>query len=119
MENGSPVNLKAYWRIIQSNRNFRLLWFSQLISEIGDWLYMVSIYSLLLELTGSAKIVAFAFVLQVLPQCFVAPTAGVINDRISRKRVMMATDWCRAGIVFSMVFVQRRALLWVLYLLLF
>ena len=115
----APVNLRAYWRLLRTNRNFRLLWISQLVSEIGDWLYMVSIYSLLLELTGSAKIVAFAFVLQVLPQCFVAPTAGVINDRMSRKRVMIATDWCRAVIVFSMMFVQTRELLWVLYILLF
>ena len=115
----SPVNLTAYWRLISTNRNFRLLWISQLISEIGDWLYMVSIYSLLLELTGSAKVVAFAFVLQVLPQCFAAPTAGVINDRMSRKRVMIATDWCRAAIVFAMMFVQTRELLWVLYILLF
>ncbi len=115
----SPVNLSAYWRLLRTNRNFRLLWISQLVSEIGDWLYMVSIYSLLLELTGSAKVVAFAFVLQVLPQCFVAPTAGVINDRMSRKKVMIATDWCRAAIVFSMMFVQTREHLWMLYVLLF
>ncbi len=115
----SPVNLPAYWRLLRTNRNFRLLWISQLVSEIGDWLYMVSIYSLLLELTGSAKVVAFAFVLQVLPQCFAAPTAGVVNDRMSRKRIMIATDWCRAAIVFSMMFVQTRELLWILYILLF
>lgn len=115
----SPVNLPAYWRLLRTNRNFRLLWTSQLVSEIGDWLYMVSIYSLLLELTGSAKVVAFAFVLQVLPQCFAAPTAGVINDRMSRKRIMIATDWCRAVIVFAMMFVQTRELLWILYILLF
>ncbi len=115
----SPVNLPAYWRLLRTNRNFRLLWISQLVSEIGDWLYMVSIYSLLLELTGSAKVVAFAFVLQVLPQCFAAPTAGVINDRMSRKQIMIATDWCRAAIVLAMMFVQTREMLWVLYILLF
>jgi MFS family permease len=115
----APVNLAAYWRLLRSNRNFRLLWVSQLVSEIGDWLYMVAIYSLLLDLTGSAKVVAFAFLLQVLPQCFVAPTAGVINDRMSRKKVMIMTDWCRAAIVFSMIFVQARELLWILYILLF
>jgi MFS family permease len=114
----APVHLPAYWRLLRSNRNYRLLWTAQLISEIGDWLYMVSIYSLLLELTGSAKIVAFAFVLQVLPQTFVSPAAGVINDRLSRRKVMIFTDWCRALIVFSMVFVRTREMLWFLYLLL-
>ncbi len=114
----APVNLSAYGRLIRTNRNFRLLWLSQLVSEIGDWLYMVSIYSLLLELTGSARVVAFAFVLQVLPQCFAAPTAGVINDRMSRRKLMMITDWCRAVIVLSMIFVQTRERLWLLYILL-
>jgi MFS family permease len=119
MQNGSPVSLTAYWRLLQSNQNFRLLWLSQLISEIGDWLYMVAVYSLLLDLTGSARIVAFAFVLQVLPQCFTAPVAGVLNDRLSRRKVMMFTDWCRAFIVFAMLFTQTRQTIPLLYVLLF
>src|SRR5512132_817231 len=102
----STANLRGYWRLIKSNRNFRLLWGAQFVSEIGDWLYMVAIFSSLLELTGSARVVASAFVMQVLPQCFVAPAAGVINDRLSRKKVMIVTDWCRAVIVFTMMFVQ-------------
>ncbi len=114
----APVHLPAYWRLLRSNRNYRLLWTAQIISEIGDWLYMVAIYSLLLELTGSAKVVAFAFVLQVLPQTIVSPAAGVINDRLSRRKVMMFTDWCRAVIVLAMVVVRTREMLWFLYLLL-
>jgi MFS family permease len=114
----TPANLRTYWRLIQSNRNFRLLWTAQFVSEIGDWLYMVAIFSSLLELTGSARVVAFAFVMMVLPQCFVAPAAGVINDRLSRQKVMITTDWCRAVIVFSMMFVQTPGLLWALYCLL-
>lgn len=119
MESTSPIHLGAYWRILRTNRNFRLLWFAQIVSEIGDWLYMVAVFSLLLELTGSARIVAFAFVMQVLPQCFVAPSAGVINDRLSRKRVMIYTDWARALIVLSMAFTQSQDRIWMLFVLLF
>ena len=102
-----------------TNRNFRLLWFAQIISEQGDWLYAVAVYSLLLEYTGSAKYVAFAFVLQVLPQFFVSPAAGVINDRLSRKKVMIFADWSRAAIVLCMVLVRGPHLVWLLYALLF
>ncbi len=109
----------AYVRLLRTNRNFRLLWFAQIISEQGDWLYAVAIYSLLLEYTGSAKYVAFAFVLQVLPQFFVSPAAGVINDRISRKKVMIFADWSRAVIVLSMLLVRGPHLVWLLYTLLF
>ena len=49
---------RAYWRLVRDNRNFRLVWLAQIVSELGDWLYSIAIYSLLLELTGSAKSVA-------------------------------------------------------------
>ena len=114
-----PASFGAYARLIQTNRNFRRLWFAQIISEQGDWLYAVAVYSLLLQFTGSAKYVAFAFVLQVLPQFFVSPAAGVINDRISRKKVMIFADWSRAVIVLCMMLVRGTQMVWLLYLLLF
>jgi MFS family permease len=113
------MNVAAYARVIRSNRNVRLLWFAQLISELGDWLYAVAIYSLILEVTQSAKAVAFAFMLQVLPQTFVAPAAGVINDRLSRRRVMIFADCARAVVTFCMLFAQTRELAWLVYVLLF
>jgi MFS family permease len=111
--------MQAYLRLLRHNRNFRLLWIAQIISEQGDWLYAVAIYSLLLEYTGSAKYVALAFVLQVLPQFFVSPAAGVINDRLSRKKVMIFADWSRAAIVLCMLLVRSPHLVWLLYTLLF
>ncbi|HET8548678.1 MAG TPA: MFS transporter [Bryobacteraceae bacterium] len=118
MEGTAPVSLRSYWRLLRTNRNFRLLWTAQLISEIGDWLYSVAIYSLLLKETGSARAVAFAFVLQVLPQFFAAPAAGVLNDRLSRKRIMIFSDWARAGITLLMLLGQLPGYIWLLYVLL-
>jgi MFS family permease len=103
---------------VSRNRNFRLLWLAQIVSEIGDWLYSIAIYSLLLELTGSAKAVATALVLQVLPQFFVGPTAGVVNDRMSRKQVMILADLARSVVVLGMVLASSREMVWLLYVLL-
>ncbi len=118
MPGTSSVSLRAYANLVRGNRNFRLLWTAQIVSEIGDWLYSVALYSLLLEQTGSARAVALAFVLQVLPHFFVAPAAGVVNDHASRKRVMMITDWARALVVLLMWFGQLPGFVWLLYLLL-
>lgn len=112
------MSLSAYGRLLRGNRNLRLLWTAQIVSEMGDWFYSVAIFSFLLELTGSAQMVALAFLMQVLPQCFMAPTAGVINDRISRRKVMIFADWARAGIVLSMMLVRTRAMLPLLFVLL-
>lgn len=112
------VSLRDYPRLLRTNRNFRLLWSAQIVSEIGDWFYTVAVYSLLLDFTGKAQSIALAFVLQVLPQFFIAPSAGVLNDRLSRRRVMMFADWMRAGIVLCMVLVRSPHMVWFLYLLL-
>jgi hypothetical protein len=112
--------LRAYYRLIRANRNFRLLWLAQLISEMGDWFYSLAVYSLLLELTGNrAQSVGLAVVLQVLPHSFAAPTAGVINDRLRRKSIMIGADIARFFIVLGMLAVRTPAMVWLVYPLLF
>ena len=115
----TSISLVAYLRLVRRNRNFRRLWSAQIVSEIGDWFYTLAIYSLLLQLTGKASSVALALVLQVLPQTLVGPVAGVVNDRIRRKRVMIGADLARMVIVFLMIFVRTRSMVWLVYPLLF
>jgi MFS family permease len=91
------------------------LWLAQIVSEIGDWFYTLSIYTLLLQLTGHASSVALALVLQVLPQTLVGPTAGVVNDRLRRKHVMIAADLVRFAVVLAMLFVRSRSMVWLVY----
>ena len=81
----ADITFASYARLLRRNRNFRRLWLAQIVSEIGDWFYTLSIYTLLLQLTGHAGSVALALVLQVIPQTFAGPTAGVVNDRVKRK----------------------------------
>jgi MFS family permease len=113
------ISLRSYFRLLRTNANFRRLWAAQIVSEIGDWFYTLAIYSLLLQLTGRASSVAFALVLQVLPQTFIGPVAGVVNDRIRRKRVMIAADLVRVAIVLSMLLVRSPSAVWLVYPLLF
>ena len=109
------ISLMSYARLVRGNRNFRRLWLAQIVSEIGDWFYTLSIYTLLLQLTGHASSVALALVLQVLPQTLVGPTAGVVNDRLRRKRVMIAADLGRFGVVLMMLLVRSRSTVWLVY----
>src|SRR3954452_13255910 len=109
------IPFSAYTRVVRHNRNFQRLWMAQIVSEIGDWFYTLAIYSLLIQLTGKASSVALALILQVLPLTFIGPTAGVVNDRVSRKRVMIAADLVRAVIVLSMLLVRTREMVWLIY----
>jgi len=115
-EHAAPsISLASYFRLLRGNRNFRRLWMAQIVSEIGDWFYTLSIYTLLLQLTGRASSVALALVLQVLPQTFVGPAAGVVNDRLRRKHVMIAADLVRVGVVLAMLLVRSRSAVWLVY----
>ena len=111
----SSISLASYARLIRHNRNFRRLWLAQIVSEIGDWFYTLSIYTLLLQLTGRASSVGLAMVVQVLPQTFMGPTAGVVNDRLKRKHVMIAADLVRFVVVLSMLLVRSRSMVWMIY----
>src|SRR5215813_14143731 len=111
----NSITFGAYRRLVQQNRNFRRLWSAQIVSELGDWFYTLAIYTLLLQLTGRASSVALALVLQVLPQTLVGPTAGVVNDRLKRKHVMIAADLVRFVVVFAMLLVRSRSMVWLVY----
>lgn len=109
------ISLGSYARLVRRNRNFRRLWLAQIVSEIGDWFYTLSIYTLLLQLTGHAGSVALALVLQVIPQTLAGPTAGVVNDRLKRKHVMIAADVIRCVIVLAMLLVRSKSMVWMVY----
>jgi len=112
------VTFAGYFQLVRSNHNFRRLWLAQIVSELGDWFYQVAIFSFLLETLGTAESVALAFLCQVLPQTLVSAAAGVINDRLSRRRVMLFADWSRVAIVGCMILVRGRDTVWLLYTLL-
>jgi predicted MFS family arabinose efflux permease len=108
--------ISRYLGLLRHNRNYRLLWIAQVVSELGDWFYSLSVYHLLLELTGGkAQAVGLAVVLQVLPQTLAAPTAGVLNDRISRKAIMIGADVARFFIVLGMLLVRTPSAVWLVY----
>ena len=116
--NNGGITLPGYYRLLRRNVNFRRLWLAQLISGTGDWFYSVAIYDLLFRLTGSAQVVALAAVLQILPMFIAGPTAGAVNDRVSRRSVMLLTDLIRSFVVLGMLFVETREQIWFLYILL-
>jgi MFS family permease len=110
--------ISQYAILLRENRNFRLLWLAQIVSELGDWFYAVALYSLLLDLTGSAKSIGVAIVLQVIPQVLVAPAAGVLHDRLSRKKLMIISDIVRVFVVLAMLLIRTPEMVWLVYVLL-
>jgi MFS family permease len=102
--------------VLRTNRNFRLLFFGQAISQLGDWFNSVAVYALLLDLTGSATAVAWMMIVQFLPIAVVGPAAGVVVDRVDRRRLMIVADVLRGVLVLGLLLVRGRDQIWIAYM---
>ena len=114
----ASVSPRGYVEVLSRYPHFRRIWLAQLVSGSCDWFYSVAIYTLLLDLTGTAESVAWAAILQILPMMLLGPTAGAVNDRLSRRKVMLASDVVRALIAPCMLFISRPEHIPLLYVLL-
>ncbi len=89
-----------YVRLAQ-NGSFGALWVGQLISLFGDRLHQLALVALVGEATQyGAFAVAMIFVAATVPNLVFGPLAGALVDRWDQKRVMVASDVLRAGLVF-------------------
>ncbi len=107
--------MNPYTTLLRRNRNFRLLYIGQTISQLGDWFNAVAVYALLLDLTGSATAVAMMMIVQYLPVAIVGPVAGVIVDRVDRRRLMIGTDILRGLLILGLLLVRRSEQVWIAY----
>ncbi len=108
-------NTIGYFRLLRQNHEFRNLWCGQVVSELGDWLNSIAIYALILKLSDSGMAMAGAMMAKLLPIVLVSPIAGVIVDRVSRKRVMIISDLLRCGVVLGFLLVEDQGTLWLVY----
>ena len=97
---------------------FRRLYFSQTISLLGDAFTWVGIALLAFQFGGanSALILSTALTLRVTAFILFGPYAGVLADRIDRKKIMYTTHFVRMAIVGCLPFVTAA---WQIYLLIF
>jgi MFS family permease len=107
--------VNPYITLLRRNRNFRLLYIGQTISQLGDWFNAVAVYALLLDLTGSATAVAWMMIVQFLPIAFVGPVAGVVVDRVNRRRLMIGADVVRGCLILGLLLVRRADQVWLAY----
>ncbi len=105
----------GYVRLLKTNRPFRHLWYGQVVSELGDWLNSIAIYTLVLQLSGTGTAMASAMMAKLLPIFFVSPLAGVLIDRMDRKVIMIASDILRFVVVLGFLLVNDADDLWLLY----
>lgn len=78
------------------SRNFVLLWQGQLVSRLGNQAFLMATTLYVLEVTGSASLVASTMMAATMPLVILGPVGGTVADRHSRRSILMATDFARA-----------------------
>lgn len=77
-------------------RDFRLLWIGLLVSNLGTWMQFTAMGFFVARMAGSAHQAALDLGIlgaaRAIPVLLLSPLAGVIADRLPRRRVLLVTN---------------------------
>ncbi|HZK82225.1 MAG TPA: MFS transporter [Humisphaera sp.] len=107
----------GFLSLLRSNRNYRFAWTGQVVSEAGDNFNNIAVFSLALANTGSGFVVAAILLSRAISMLPAGPIAGVLLDRMDRRRIMILSDLVRAAVALAFIFAIPRGRTWLLYLL--
>ena len=82
-----PPSLRAF-----GARNFRIYMMGQAVSLVGTWMQQLATSWLVYRLTGSTFLLGVSVFCGQIPMLFLSPVAGVLADRLDRRRVILITQ---------------------------
>ena len=91
----APLPGQSRWSVgmrALKHRNFQLFFSGQLISLIGTWMQTVAQSWLVYRMTGSSLLLGSVGFASQFPVFLMAPIGGMVADRVSRHRVVVATQ---------------------------
>jgi MFS family permease len=74
------------------HRDYRLYYFGQGLSLIGSWMQTTALAWLAFHLTGQSSWTAAVAIGMILPTAVLAPLAGVLADRVPKRRLVLASQ---------------------------
>ena len=90
-------------QLLRTNHNYRLLWGGQMISEIGDHFNNIAVFAMAIRQEHGGLLVGGVLIARAIPMLVAGPMAGVILDRLDRRKVMIASDLVRAIVALGFI----------------
>lgn len=90
------------------NKNFIIIVIGQIISLFGNAIQRFSMSLYLLDFTGSTATFANILAISTIPYILFAPIAGMLSDKINRKKIMVYLDLFCSGIIGIYAFILLR-----------
>jgi MFS family permease len=91
---------------------------AQLLSLFGDSAMYLALGIWVKSLTGSSAAAGLVFFVFLLPT-LLAPAAGMLVDRVSRRRLLIGTNLATALVLLPLLLVHSKADVWLVYLVTF
>lgn len=80
-------------------RDFTLVWWGQMVSQVGDGVSKLALLWFVYSITGSPLKTTMIGLLQTLPPILFGPFIGVIVDRVPKKLLLISSDLIRAVVL--------------------
>lgn len=90
------------------NKNFIIIVIGQIISLFGNAIQRFSMSLYLLDFTGSTATFANILAISTIPYILFAPIAGMLSDKINRKKIMVYLDLFCSVIIGIYAFILLR-----------
>lgn len=88
-------------RQIFQNKNISYLFCGQLVSQMGDSMFLIGLMWLVLDITGSKSSMGIVAFVAHIPNLVLGLFSGIIVDTFNRRKVMMISDIARAIVVLA------------------
>lgn len=111
------MRIAAYFSLFRENPDFKRLYGAQLIAFGGEWFATVALLGLFLDLSGSAAVASLVLVLQTGGFAAFAPVAGILADRLDRRRLLIVANVARAPLPLAFLLVGDAGTLWIAFVL--
>ena len=99
-------------------KNYLVFWSGQLFSLLGSMVVHFIITWWIQEETNNPLYLAIASLMYMLPMIIATPIAGVLSDRISRKKIIIIVDSLQAVTTFIMIilFLMNFTEIWIIFI---
>ncbi|GAA0742553.1 MFS transporter [Clostridium oceanicum] len=88
------------------NKNLTLLLLGRVVSDIGSSIQMMIMPLYIIDIGGSSTLVGLFSFFYMVPILLTYPFAGVIGDRLNRKKIMVTADFISAIAVLILAYVS-------------